>query len=223
MSTLIWYGFDDKTTAQLPQLWDVVGPNMSITANGRAGGNALTSNYNTGDLNTKILPASIDTIVFGFACYIQNSYANNGTSFPFLALTEGTTKHVGFLINASGQIRAYRGATYLGVTTPTIPLTTWTYVEGKVKIGSTDGSVTLRVNGTQVASVGGLNTRNGGTTGLIDRFQIWPGLGASTFINYIDDLYVLDTNGATYNDFLGDTRILAATPSLIRPQVFVCT
>ena len=83
-------------------------------------------------------------------------------------------------------------------------LNSYFYVEIKVVIHDTTGSVAIHVDEVAVtfnASLTGIDTRNAGTTGIVDRFVL---NGSSVAPNVIvDDLYLCDDSGSTNNDFLG--------------------
>jgi hypothetical protein len=91
---------------------------------------------------------------------------------------------------------------------------TWYYIEIKVVIHDTAGSVELRINGATVASASGVDTRNGGT-GVVNGFQFGAGHGGSsqrTNANFCD-LYVCDGSGAINNSFLGDCKVECLFPN----------
>jgi hypothetical protein len=90
---------------------------------------------------------------------------------------------------------------------------TYTFIEWKVTIHATAGTVDIRVNGVSVLSLTGQNTRNTVNTAW-NVFQLgWADAVANTVsstnrnIDY-DDLYVLDGTGSVpWNAFLGDIRV----------------
>jgi hypothetical protein len=96
-----------------------------------------------------------------------------------------------------------------GTTTFTAPfafaINTWFYVECSVKMHDTAGTVTARVNGTQIGTATGLDTRNAGTKAVFD--TVWAkGIGSTLCV--IDDLYL--ANDAT---MLGDIRVETLYPN----------
>ena len=79
----------------------------------------------------------------------------------------------------------------------------WQYMEFRVKIHSTLGEVEVRRGEAVIISTTGLNT---GTTGvLVSSLRVECNNNAQG--DLMDDLYLLDTTGATNNDFLGEVRV----------------
>lgn len=139
-----------------------------------------------------------------------------GTAF-FMALGYQGITQVGVTVSADGALHVVRGcALELGANdlssqlvassaAGAMPFNQWAYLEWKV----TTGSAIVRVNGVQVINYTGSTIQNGmpasftqfyiGGGGISGGFEGWAG--------HIDDLYVLNTSGATNNDFLGDVRV----------------
>lgn len=118
-------------------------------------------------------------------------------------------------ISSTGGLQFYRGS---GTGTPigaasaagVVPSNQWTYIETKVTINSSTGSVECRLNGnaTPVISSSGLNTQNTGNA-WVSGFEFgWP----ST--SYFDDWYMLDTTGASpLNTYLGSVQVRGDAPN----------
>ena len=108
---------------------------------------------------------------------------------------EGDRVHVTLVVSASaGTIAAYKSdvGTLLGTSSGvTVVTDQWHCLEGYVKIHDTTGEVTLKLDGTQVLNLTSVDTRNGGTTGLIDNIAIQASYsyGASF---YLDDIVIRD-------------------------------
>jgi hypothetical protein len=89
---------------------------------------------------------------------------------------------------------------------------TWIYLEAKVKIDATTGTVELRVNGntTPVITASSLNTKSTANV-WVSGFIVQSTSGATYFF---DDWYMLDTTGASPLDtYLGNIRVLTDKPS----------
>lgn len=151
---------------------------------------------------------AVATIVIGAAVNVSA-----GTAYFTTYGDSGSNQHITIAMVAAGLITVRRGTTtgtQLGgsYSTPT----GWFYIEAKITIGDgTAGSVIVKVNEAEVINTGGTDTKNGGTNTSVDNFrygQTGGGSGAS-----FDDVYALNTSGATNNDFLGDVRVLTLTPS----------
>lgn len=129
---------------------------------------------------------------------------------------EGTTVHIEISVNGAGKIEVRRGAagTLLATGTATMVANVYSHVEVKVNVHATTGSVEVRVNGVVDSTFSG-NTRNGGTTGLLDSFvQITPYGGATgNGFCYLDDFFLMNTAGSLNNDFKGDCRVEALYPN----------
>lgn len=129
---------------------------------------------------------------------------------------EGSTVHIALSLNSSGKIEVRRGAggTLLATGATTLIANTYFHVEVKVNVHSTTGYVEVRVNGVVDSTFSG-NTRNGGTTGLLDSFvQSTPYGGATgNGFAYLDDFFLMNTAGSVNNDFKGDCRVEALYPN----------
>lgn len=167
---------------------------------------------------TKHLSAADEhaTLIFGLAYYSAVNMENGqNTSSPFQLLSDaGATNHIniGFDNLTGANLRAYRGSTLLGTSAGTnINPETWYYIEGKITMHDSTGSVTLRVNNQTVLSLSGIDTKNAGTKAVFDSFRYWADAGGPTV--RIDDLYICNGAGSAYNDFLGDIRVETLRPN----------
>jgi hypothetical protein len=111
----------------------------------------------------------------------------------------------------SGKLELLRGGTSLAFSPANIILAnSWGYVEAQVKVDPTVGSVIVKYNGVTVINFSG-NTKSGGTSSLIDTFQLYFDGGQKITV---DDMYVLNDIGSTpHNTFLGDSRVAAVVPN----------
>lgn len=127
-----------------------------------------------------------------------------------------------FQINPDGSITAVRGnnaqtspgviqggVTGLGTTSVPLTMSVYTYVEFKVLLHASAGTVQVKFNGTTVLNLTGQNTAGSIGSAVWNGFFFAPqgSAGASGTIDF-DDLCVLDgTGSAPWNDFLGDLRV----------------
>jgi len=143
--------------------------------------------------------AASATAYVGFALYMTS----NGYDGPIVSFYAdgGTVLHGGVRVVSSTTWGIYRSGTQLA--TFTAPAgATWVYVEVSATVHDSTGTITVRLNGTQVATYTG-DTRNGGTATTIDRIVLGY-IGGSDYaggLPYIDDLYISDSA------FLGDVRV----------------
>lgn len=208
MALLFIDGFDHYSTADMNKKWTTVPATVYLSIDptgGRRGtGCALCGAYSTNEQLIKVLSGSYSSVVVGFALYvgIVSSAAN------LLVLREGATNHLLLSFDSIGRFVVKRGTTTLGTSTEFVSPNTWVYVEFKATINDTTGSFEVRLNGVNVLSATGIDTRNGGTTGLIDNFFLSTHQNAK-----FDDFYICDTSGSSNNDFLGDCRIDTILPN----------
>ena len=200
MALLFMDGFDHYGTgANVVKKWDSFGNNLGVNTTLKRTGIAAITLYV--DNLTKILTPAGDVFIVGFALNMPVL----GTANNLIRFQEGTgLTHVAIDINSSGYLVVKRNATVLATaTTHIITPGSWFYLEFKVVIHDTIGSVAVRVDTiapTFSASLTGIDTREG-ATGIVDRIVL-----NGSFTNpygTVDDLYVCDDSGSTNNDFLG--------------------
>jgi hypothetical protein len=153
-------GFDHYATAQATpgQKWDEV-VNATIGATyARSGGQGCQLG-NAGATLGKIVPAQT-TYIVGQA--YKWSTANDSTNEIFTFM-DGTTIQVS-VHNFNGVISAFRNGTVLLATaSTTIGVNQYRYLEAKVFVDPTVGTVTVRMDGAVILSFTG-NTRQSGTS-----------------------------------------------------------
>lgn len=202
MTLLFIDGFDHYATADVLTKWtafDTSSAGQSIaTSSGRRGGNGWTSTT-TGRGLTRAIPNST-TVVLGFALNLGGAAAG---AINLIEFRESGTIHVALLANSDNSVSVLRGATTLATSSAgVLPSSGYCYLELKATINDSTGAYEVRVNGANVLSGTGADTRNGGT-GVITNVAVrWVRSNA-----VIDDLYICDGSGSTNNDFLGDQRV----------------
>lgn len=213
MALLFVESFDHWATADIQKKW---------TATVNSSYNIETGTFRTGiasmritNQNTNIrksFPSSVTTIVIGLAFQFSGMQNTN----RIIDILEGTTSHVSIQISNSNTLQAYRGpaSVSLGLGSQVLAPGIWYYLETKVFVHDSTGTVECRLNGSATPDINltGQDTRNG-QTGVIDGFNIGGG-GSGGPTVYFDDIYVLDTSGgAPQNDFLGDCRVDCLMPN----------
>lgn len=206
MALLFFDGFDHYNPATYgASKWGTADAPVDGGA-GRLGGRCLR--LYSGRYVAYTLDSPTDTIVFGFAFK-----KNSGSSYAsILQARNGATVHFSLYFNqTNGDLSARNNTTEisggLAAGAAADALSGWIYIEGKVKIHDSDGTVDIKVNGVDVLNLTGKDTRNGATE-TIDVFRLF---GDSD--NYYDDFYLLDTSGSVNNSFLGDVRVATLYPS----------
>lgn len=234
--------FDHYANADKLRKWDVLytaAGNTDPTINagsGRRGTQAFRITMTTSPQSSR--PMGISLAATGATCVVGMAFSTNGVSAnssnttndlsiggassnPSAILTirrngAGVTTHqVWFRINNDGTITAFRGTTALGTSsTPVSTGSVFQYLEFKVVIDPSAGSIEVRKNGSTILSLSGINTRGDGGGSDWQHLVIGRlGLAASTSTTWdIDDLYVCDGSGSIRNDFLGDCEATAYYP-----------
>lgn len=164
------------------------------------------------------------TWVVGFAV---NAAWGAGTAETIICqFADAGTSQLQLTCNNAGKLSAYRGggvptgSVSTGATLGTLlgqsangalPTGTWHYLELLGTIDPTAGVVTVRVDGQQVISLTGQNTR-ASANGSADTIWLWAMIGGGVQATF-DDLYLCDGTGAANNTFLGDVRVAALLPN----------
>lgn len=148
-------------------------------------------------------PSRSSTTTVGFAWKISAIAAARS----FFELREGGTIHLALWVETNGSITARRGGATVVATSAAglIAVNTWNYIEIQTLIADV-GTITVRVNGTPVITVTGVDTQNG-LTGIIDEARL---VGGSGYVNTYDDLYLSTGTGCS---FKGDQAIVLAGTS----------
>lgn len=153
-----------------------------------------------------------DTWIVGVAVKFDSSFPEDPSSNGALIALGHTSASYSYfnlalkLLN-NGRVAVYRGSTQLEQTTDQVYKTDqWHYFELKVVCHDTAGSYEVRVDGITVLSDTNIDTRAGGDTRYV-RFRM------DEINQYMDDIYICDTDGTTNNDFLGQVVIEAVFPS----------
>ena len=88
-------------------------------------------------------------------------------------------------------------------------MNTWYYIEVKVYCHASAGTVDVHVNGVSKLSLTAQNTKQG-TDAFYNQVYIGPPRNTTTAL---DDVYILDGNGAVNNDFLGTRKVIGLFPA----------
>jgi hypothetical protein len=208
MTMLFCDSFDHYTTPL--QKWDASAGNGFLLINptaARSGTNGLElGGSSLGASLSKNIPAA-NAVVMGFAMNAQT-----GTAAIIWEGSDGSGAQV-YLELSTGSLQFYRsGGTAIGpASTVVVPYNVWVYIEVKVLISATVGTVECQVNGlTAIPSTGSLNTKGSSTTNITQVTIAGPS-GASAW--WFDDVYVLNTSGTVNNTFLGNITVQCLMPS----------
>lgn len=197
--------------------WNSHGPQLY---DGWGGGKALTFGDN-GAASTNYIRfelAETQTTVIGFA--IRPHVGVNATldqqMLSFRHVADGR-QHVTVWLTAGVHLEFRKGTgTVIANVQNVCRKSYWSYIEVKVLISDTVGTIDVQVNGVSVAALTGLDTRDlgsGDDIDAIDLIGIDGNTSNETSVCLFDDVYVLDTAGSSpTNDFLGPTKVEEILP-----------
>ena len=153
-----------------------------------------------------------DTLVAGYRVELPASIASTLPLARFGELTTGThTGHVTIAVKSDGMIEVRRGLNYdtgtiIGTSTTPIPFGTGVrYLEFKVKVHDSTGTVEVKCDEVSLYTLTGADTQNGGTSKCNCFTVLGLGQGAA-FVQTqwkFRDVYVCGTDGSVNNNFLG--------------------
>jgi hypothetical protein len=142
--------------------------------------------------------------------YVPTETLVFGQLFAFLDASGNP--QVTFVTNLNGTISAYRGSfsgTLLGTSSTSVEIieNVWQYLEFGCTCDPTNGTVDIRINGTSVLHLTGVNTQGSSTTtiGACKNF-------GGNVTNFVQDSYICDGTGTYNNNFLGDVHVSAYAP-----------
>ena len=206
MSLLLLEGFDTGDWVQRATTATSVAVD---TTTKRTGYGSLAYSVSSSLMQWDVLAADRHaTFVLGFGIYFTTTSVSNIVELYGEGVVHGRLQR-----SPDGSVRVLRNTVDLGssATTP-LTLNVWHYVEFSYTMGDgTAGSFAVHVDGVDVLSVSGVDTRNGGTTGLLDSVRIILTNNAGDF--FLDDVYLCNGAGTVNNTLLGPIAVEALYPS----------
>ena len=204
--------FDAYLTADILLRWSsILGSGIAISSgNGRNGTSSLRETQQAQGV-VRTLDAQA-TWVMGFG-YRTTSLTSGGGYVVLAALLDAGSVQCDLRLMTDGTLQVTRNGTQLGRTTNAILTSSFYYIEWKILINGSTGTVDIRVNGSSWLSLTGQNTQ---ATANATANQIQLGGGGNStnaFTADFDDLYICDGTGAANNTFLGDCRVQATLPN----------
>jgi len=186
---------------------------------GRVGGSSLRiagSPYGNGaGLQYILSSGSINEWVMGMACYEAASPYYDVPLLSFHTGTNPSSFELQIQHGNGGYVKVVRGDNVvLGQTSQPVFLPVrWLYLEVKVKIAAdTTGYVTVRVDGSVVLNLTGVRTAASASP-AVNMVMLGAYLGNINFKLLVDDFYLCDTTGTSFNDFLGDVVVYTQVPT----------
>ncbi|MES2524028.1 MAG: hypothetical protein V4617_15080 [Gemmatimonadota bacterium] len=216
MSLIHFDGFERMSTAQAARRgWTFVNGAGSVTveAGGTVGNRLRVLGAPFGGFSSEAHAyrgfVGVQRLLAGVS--FQRDASSNSDSVA-LRLNEGGTTHLYVICGETGILTLYRGDGTPLATSPTFTIVEgdWQFLEIDATIDNVAGSVLLVVDGTTIFDLAGIDTRNGGAAGLIDRFYLACSSGGgfpSQSLHYFDDLYLFDSFGAELNELIGPARV----------------
>jgi hypothetical protein len=195
---------------------------LSIGTGGPLGDNYMSAGL-TGTDSTglvRILPSTYSTFFWGARVAIPATGSSFAPNLVFYDASGSTEQFHLHFDGISGQITALRGNTSLGASAAgAIPIAggalNWAYLEVGAVLSATVGTITVKVNGTSVLALTGLN--NCGGTGTVcgawgNGHQAGQGGNAGSFS--MMHHYFADNSGSSpWNTYLGDVRVQTLLPT----------
>lgn len=235
MAQLMLDSFDHYSNAELLQKWTQKILNNSDAANavtaavgargtqGYVASRSAAGGANCGDKLLKTLIPGDSKCIVGFRFKCNGAFGSQNLQTTWNSTTQGICAilhlgivHVWFRTNLDGTISAYKGdGTLLGTTGAALTQGAFHYLEFKVVISDTVGTVDVRIDNVSALSLTGQDTRNGGTADAWNAVGLGPaGIASGAAAGLVfDDLYIADGAGSTWNDFMGDMRIDCSYPN----------
>lgn len=222
--SLLWVeGFESFGTTNgsapvgLQQKYDnaVLDSAVGTVQAGRISGHSMRLTTGTTYIG-KTVSASASTLIVGFGFYMD---AHATGEQVILQLWDETNIQGTLAIQTTGLWKYYRGGTLIGSTGTLLGTSsgsalvdgTWMYVELKVKIHATTGTVDININGVNTLSLTTQNTDRT-SSGIVTGFM-FEGSGTSADHTQFDDVYVCDNAGSINNAMLGPQVVRMLLPS----------
>lgn len=185
--------------------------NNIYPTSGRRGGGCIRMGY--GGLSEKNIPSGpLSTVIIGIA--IKELSALTTPSYDLLAFMDEGNKQIVIkmandVVGDYASLEAYRGTTLIGTSaTKVLTSAVWQYLEAKVVIHASAGSVVIKLDEVTVLNLTGIDTLETANA-TVDSIRI---ANYSAGYIYVDDLYICDTTGSYNNDFLGNIKVEAHLP-----------
>lgn len=141
--------------------------------------------------------------------------STGGTSPIFSLRESSSTSHIELKWQNTGDLVITRNGTVLGTASSIMSQNVWYHLELWATCHDSAGTAQLKVNGTTVLNLSGVDTRNGGT-GVFDTIEFGTKQGDALAIApswRINDVFVCNGAGTYNNTFLGDRRVALLTPT----------
>jgi len=223
MALLFMDSFDHYATADILEKW-TTSPNASLLAIGAYGRNSTSGlRMPVGALNSVQMTClgGIAEVILGVAIK-PNVHTGAQATTPIVFGSAGAWE-CGICLNADLTLQPFtvNSGSYVpgassdyglvgSATAAALQVGVWSYLEVQMKCDGSTGTCVIRINGTEVKNLTGLDTLY--TSATLTRFAL--GCRASTEVQLdFDDLIVLDLNGSLNNGLTGDMTVSLLLPT----------
>jgi hypothetical protein len=181
------------------------------TSGGRFGGGCVLVQYITGPARAVTISGS--TLII--QCAFKHSALTYATNKECVTIynNSGADKCASLKVTTGGAITAHNaaGATVGTSSTGVVKENIWQYLEVKFVVSDAAGSITVKVNETQVINATSIDTKPGAATD-IDKVKFQGAVAGAAQGIYYDDIVFIDDGGVGPTDFIGDCRISYLQP-----------
>jgi hypothetical protein len=201
--------FDHYATGDVLEKWTAQESSLTGQAlsagTGRRGTNAWSCTSTARGLLKAVTSGA--TMIIGRALNVGGSPSSAQSITEF---REAGVTHLILRLNTDMSVSVLRSpSTVLGTSAAGVITTSgYCYLEFKATVNDSTGAYEVRVNGANVLSGSGADTRNGGT-GVITSIAVIFARNGELW----DDLYICDSAGSVNNNFLGDRRVDCYLPN----------
>lgn len=199
--------FDHYATADILEKWTVIISVPTIaSASGRNGTGALVCSRRGHGVTVTL--GNQQTWIVGAAIY-----SDIHTARSLISLYDSTTNQANVYLNVDGTLSLRRGTAVLGTTSFALSETQWYFLELKVYIHDTAGTIEVRINEDSKLALSSVDTK--ASANAFANVVYLGGVESVTGTNdlFWDDLYICDGAGTENNDFLGDVRVVSHLPN----------
>lgn len=154
------------------------------------------------------------TIIMGMAVRATNNWVAKNFIFRIYQTTAEIFRMTAGV--GTNALQVFRQGVSMGNTSDNaLPgIGSWKYLEVKLVVHNSAGTIEVRSDGVSVFSASGLDTQHAGTDliSAVLPFQLGTGVGAG-MQHDLDDIYICDGSGGVNNDFLGPVAVEALAPT----------
>lgn len=195
--------------------WSLVGPSgISVDLSGGRHGNGSIKIKGGSNINRPIVTGAVPVLIVSFAAKIDSlAHAVDEKILEFYT-NSGVDLVSYYTINTTGQLvgKDFNDTTVDSSPVGTVKEGVWQFFEFKTIISNSSGVIQAKVNEDLVVDATGLDTKPG-TEEIFDKFVIHGASDDSSFGVTIDDIHAIDSAGAYWDDYIGDSTVDTLLPN----------